>query len=509
MSGASMRVGAAVGVGLVSGVALAVLTRGLGAPRALSLLLLVAALAVAALVPLVAVSGRGRTLDSGLGALGGLALAAVGAAAVRGGPVLGVLLAQLYLLLHGAALYGLSRSLSDRRGEGAGLVAGLALGFALVGAPYVTGDLVAALPRGLEDAAISALLTFSPSLALPGTFLDRDPLRESVLYERFTPVQDLAWSYASVPAALAAQAVLAALALGASALVSKLPRRTPAAAAAVVLAVFLLAPQRAEAQIFGDGGSGGNTVPEGEIGPMNTKVRLGYIVPFIDGNFKVNGFTPDRVASRIDVNNDLSFKLQYCTPVFEVDVGWQGAGRVWIEYWELAYKADFLSPSFEGVTYKNLKVPSQEIGIVDYRFRTISLNGRLDIPVLDFVTLMIVATTRYVHWENEIRVPKTGQKDVANTDYIFPAIGPGVDVFVTDKIYVYGSVQWLDLDLGFGKKHNVITHYREAHGGLRLELLESAHIGVEFYILEVGLKNKRDSYRQRIIGPRIWVEVQF
>ena len=242
---------------------------------------------------------------------------------------------------------------------------------------------------------------------------------------------------------------------------------------------------------------------------MNTRVRLGYIVPFIDGNFKTTGFTPDRVASRFDIDHDLNFQLQYAIPTFEVDVGWQGAGRVWLEYWELYYKGDFLSPSFEGVTWKNLKVPPGEIGIVDYRFRTIALNGRLDIPVLDFVTLQIVATTRYVHWETKMRVPKTGQKDEAHIDYLFPCIGPGFDVFVVDKVYVYGSVQWLDLELGFGKGEDVITHYREAHAGVRLELVETAHVGVEFYCLEVGLDNDRDSYRMRVIGPRIWVEVQF
>jgi len=240
---------------------------------------------------------------------------------------------------------------------------------------------------------------------------------------------------------------------------------------------------------------------------MNTRVRLGYIVPWIDGNFKTTGFTPDHFPSRIDLANDLHLTLQYAIPAFEVDIGWPGAGRVWVEYWEADFKGDFLSQPFEGVTFKNLVVPTDEIGIVDYRFRTISLNGRLDIPVLDFVTLQLIATTRYVHWDTTVRVPKTGQKEQTNFDVIFPCIGPGVDVFIVDKVYFYGSLEWLDLSFGGG--HQLVYHYREAHAGIRLELIDAAHVGGEFFLLEVGLNSKRHSYRQRILGPRIWVEVQF
>jgi hypothetical protein len=112
-----------------------------------------------------------------------------------------------------------------------------------------------------------------------------------------------------------------------------------------------------------------------------------------------------------------------------------------------------------------------------------------------------------MHWETRFRAPKIDAKEVSNFDVIIPAVGPGFDIFIVDKVYLYGSVEWLDLSYGGG--HNLVYHYREAHAGVRLELVEAAHIGVEYYLLEVGAEDSRHSYRQRIMGPKVWVEVQF
>ncbi len=432
----------------------------------------------------------------------GLVLVAL--ALVRKAAVGPVLLAQVFLLLHGTALLGLSRAAARRLGAGPALVLGLGAGFLLLGAPYFLGDLVAALPRALEERAVNALVVVSPTLAIPGTFFQIDSFREATLYRSFEPVQDVLWSYASPAEALLLQAVLAALGLGAGALVARLGRRQLATAAVLVLLVG--APSRADAQIFGGGETPPDT-PEGEIGPMTTRVRLGYIVPFIDGNFKVTGFTPENVPTRFDLNNDLHLNLQYAIPTFEIDVGWQGAGRVWIEYWEAVFTGDFVSPPFNGVAFKNLVIPPDEIGVVNYRFRTIALNGRLDIPVLDWVTLEIILTTRYVHFETRFRAPKLDSKEVSNYDVIIPGLGPGLDIFIVDKVYLYGSIEWLDVS--FGGPQNHVYHYRDVHGGVRLELIEQSHIGIEYYMLEVGAEDSRHSYRQRIMGPKVWVEVQF
>jgi hypothetical protein len=487
---------------------LVVAGRGLSPDRSLVLPLLVEAVLVALAAPTLA--AREAESDGSSRAPWGLVawllfgLVLVVAALARKTPVAPVLLAQVFLLLHGAALLGLSRAAARRLGAGAALVLGLGVGFFLLGAPYFLGDVVSALPRTLEEPSVNALVVVSPTLALPGTFFGIDSFREATLYRSFEPVQDVLWSYASPVEALLLQGVLAALALGAGALVKRLAGRRVVVAA--VLLLLLAAPSRAEAQIFGGGETPGET-PEGEIGPMTTRIRLGYIVPFIDGNFKVTGFTPENAPTRFDLNNDLHLNLQYAIPTFELDVGWQGAGRVWIEYWEAVFTGDFVSPAFQGVAFKNLVIPPDEIGIVNYRFRTISLNGRLDIPLLDWLTLQVILTTRYIHWETRFRAPKLGLRDVSNFDVIIPAVGPGLDVFVVDKVYLYGSIEWLDISYGGG--HNLVYHYREAHAGLRLELVEAAHIGVEYYLLEVGADDSRHSYRQRIMGPKVWLEAQF
>jgi hypothetical protein len=34
-------------------------------------------------------------------------------------------------------------------------------------------------------------------------------------------------------------------------------------------------------------------------------------------------------------------------------------------------------------------------------------------------------------------------------------------------------------------------------------------VGVELYVLEIGVRSDRFEYYQRILGPRVWVGVQF
>ena len=106
-----------------------------------------------------------------------------------------------------------------------------------------------------------------------------------------------------------------------------------------------------------------------------------------------------------------------------------------------------------------------------------------------------------------MREPISGLRDRENVDAYSPAFGAGVDMFVTDMVYIYGSVQWLDLPSGF--LGGPVLHYREVHGGARLEIVDHCMIGVEFYWLEVDVTAVRASYRQQMIGPRVWVGVQF
>ena len=484
--------------------ALSVATRGVAPDRALALSLLVLALLVAIAAPLAAVQEEPRRRRGALAALGAFAAVLVAAAFLRGGSPSSAALGSLYVVLHGLALGLATNALAPRIGRAAALATGLLASFFLLGSPYFAGDLVGTLPRPGKELSLQALVLLSPSVALPGTFAGIDVLREDVLYRLFRPSQDVGWSYASPAAALLVQAILVLLALGARKVSVSFPR-SRAAKAAPVLLLLVLAPRPAHAQVT-SGGASPTATPEGDIGPLNIKIRLSYIVPFIEGNFKVTGYTPDNFPSRLDLVHDLGLTLQYAIPAFEVDVGWPGAGRVWLEYWEAVFKGDFLSPDFLGVAFKNLVVPSDDVGIVEYSFRTIALNGRLDIPVLDWLTLEIIATTRYAHWNTTMRVPQIGAKEISNLDAIFPCIGAGFDLFIVDQIYAYGSVEYLDFSIFGG---SIVSHYTEIHGGLRLEFIQQAHVGAEFYMLEVGLNDSRHSYRQRILGPRIFVEVQF
>jgi hypothetical protein len=226
----------------------------------------------------------------------------------------------------------------------------------------------------------------------------------------------------------------------------------------------------------------------------------------------MTGAIMNPAPSTFDLQKDWDLHLDYAVPTFELELGWKGAGRVWAEYWEVSYEGDFLSPAPIEAVFRNLQVPATEVGVVDYRFRTVAVRGALDIPILDFITLSIIGTTRYVHWFTKVRAPRQFLRDEATLDAFLPGIGPGADVFVFDKVYLYGDITWLDISFAGilpGEKHGPKIKYREAHGGVRLELLEQAHVGVEFYLLETGVKDDRHNYNQRIMGPRIWVGISF
>jgi hypothetical protein len=493
----------ALALSAAAAIGLSVATHDVATDRALALGLLVLALGVALAAPLASLS-REKARRAVAGFLG-FALVLVVAAAVRHGPTAGVAAAVSWIFLHGVVLALVTRGAATRLGDPGGVALGLALSLFFLGAPYVTGDLVSALPRGGKSAAMSMLLLLSPSVVLPGTFLGIDAFREEVLYRLFRPSQDVDWTYASPAFALLGQAALVVALLAAGRVTRRLRARKPSVAPALLL--VLLAASSADALVT-SGGAPPTQTPAGDIGPLNVKIRLSYIVPFIEGNFKVTGFTPGVPPSRLDLVHDLDLSLQYAIPAFEVDVGWPGAGRIWLEYWEADFNGNLISPPFEGVAFKNLVVPPDDVGIVDYRFRTISLNGRLDIPIVDWLTLELIVTGRYAHWQTTFRVPEIGAKEVANYDTILPALGPGFDFFIIEQIYAYGSLEWLDFSLGIGGR-SAVYHYTEIHGGLRVEIIQSAHFGLEFYMLEVGVTDDRHSYRQRILGPRVWVEVQF
>lgn len=508
-----MRRAAALGLTAALALALVGATAGLPGPRALAFLLQAEALLVGLAGPWLAA----RVLEDGdlaRGAARGLLHLLLGGAVVtvaslaRGGDAVAVALAQVYLGLVGAGLFALTVATGTGRPV-RGLVVGLGAAALGLGFPWLGGDLVAALPVEAEASAVSWLVVACPAVAASGTFAGIDVFRGAVLYDRFRAVQDVGVQYASPARAVAFQAVLAALCAGAAFVARRLPRKAGGAAAALALTLVLGAPSRAEAQMLG-GGADSPPAPEGEIGPMGTKVRLGYVVPFLDGHFRVAS-PPPRFATEFDLQRDLDLHLAYAVPTFELELGWKGAGRVWAEYWEAQYHGSFLSPQPAEATFRNLVVPATEVAAVEYRFRTVAVRGAVEIPILDWVTLSLVGTTRYVHWFTKVRAPRQFQRQEANFDGIAPGIGPGVDVFITDKVYVYGDIAWLDFSLGglLGDKKGPEIHYREGHAGVRLELIEHAHVGVELYFLEVGIEDGRYDYRQRILGPRIWVEIQF
>ena len=82
-------------------------------------------------------------------------------------------------------------------------------------------------------------------------------------------------------------------------------------------------------------------------------------------------------------------------------------------------------------------------------------------------------------------------------------------------ISVYGDVQWLDFRTStFGAEDKRLTFkYREWRAGVRLELVEHAHIMAEYYSIETlvreGFNENKEEYRQNLQGVRVQVAILF
>ena len=508
----------AVAAGLVS-----FATRHLGGAEAAALLYQLEALALGLAAPWVLArvvedeeAGlEGRLAPRAAALVAGL----VGAAAValalalgRQAPGLGgALVAQVLVLCEGLALGSVTLGVGRARGSGAGLAAGLAAAAALLGAPYLLGDAIAALPRDLEALAVYWLVAVAPGLALAGTCAGTHPFHSAVLYERFRPVGEghVGYEYASPLRATLVQGALAAAAVGLAVVARRFRRpssalgRRAAAGAVLAFAFLLLGPSRADAQVMDNSsGTGGGSTAEGSFG---IQIHLGYLYPFLTGDHKIqaSSLAP---GTRLDLQRDLHIEPRYILPTFEVQVGWSGIGRVWVDYFEMSYLGHF-GGTYTTTFYRNVIIPEDEVGLETYTFRTVGLHGSISIPVLDFITLELIFTTRYVYFYSQVKAPAVlGLRDEATLNTIIPGLGPGFEFFILDKFYAYGDLAWIDFTV---PQKRPLVHYREGHLGVRYEMFSNIHIGGEVVWLDVDIANYRINYHQDLIGPRFWIALAF
>ncbi|MCO5171112.1 MAG: hypothetical protein M9894_32720 [Planctomycetes bacterium] len=485
-------------------VALLVLRAAEHAAGRQAVLLVGAAVAAAVVAPWRAARGPARAAALELLALVAGALVVAAPAAVLDG-VGGSVGGLLWVALFGLALVGLAR-LAGRAGQALATAAGLLL----VAAPYVAGPLTLGLPPGARPAALEAAL-HTPVPVLGGTFAGADALRSGRLYREFPLVDTLPFQYPSPTQALAVVA-LAALALAALALLRAHARRALAPrrlAPAPLLALLLLAGAAgdARAQLFPEPGGG----PDGpQIGDLQTRVQLGYWVPQLTGYAQVAGFDGERPGSQLSFRRVLELDPIYMLPTFEVHLAWQNAGRIYAQYFEGVWHGEATTdvPRF----FEEAEYPAGAFIETRYRYRTIALGGELHIPISDFLTLRLLTTQRYVKHEIRVRSVAQGISERNSLETFMPTIGGGIDVFIWNVISAYADIQWLDVSTTlFGAADpRWQFRYTEWRVGVRLELVQHAHVSVEMYSLDTTITDgRRDRFRQHLFGPRLQVAILF
>lgn len=498
------RVGLAGGAGGVLAIVLLLATAGADPSRRALTLLLGAALAAAVVGPWRA-AGRGPARARAIGASIDV-LAGLGALTLVGLPfasATALLLGGAWVALFALALVALTLLVGR-----AGQVVATAAGLCLVAWPYVGGPVASSLPPDDRPAALERTL-LTPVPALGGTFARTDVMRSAGLYSAFPLGQSLPFSYASPRAALEvvglAAVALAALALARRRLGGARPARVPAPLLA--LALMALAPGEARAQLFPEPGPVGG---EPTIGPLETRVQLGYWVTDLEGYVKVDGFGGTLEGSKLYFDRTLGLQQIFVVPTFEVHLAWQNAGRVSIQYFEGYWYGEQVST--KPLTYEENVIPPGSYLESRYRFRTIALAGELQIPLTDFLVGKLITTQRYVKFESKIRAIEQGISDRNSVETLVPTVGVGLDVLVWDMISAYGEFQYLDFTIDwFGAKDGRWDfRYQEWRLGVRLELVEHAHVMLEWYSLDLTVEDGRqDRYKQELQGPRLQVAILF
>jgi len=507
-AGPARRLGPIAGqaaAGGLAGIAVVAAAPAGGPPRAA--LILAAAAIAAALVP----SWRAAASRSA-GAAGRAGEAWLGWAAALGGYALVAVLAGLppraalglvYVLLAGGALGTFAAALGPRAGQ----LAASGLGLLALGLPYFAGP---ALPF-LGERALVDLALHSPLVTLCGSFAGFDLLRAPSLYAAFPASQGAPFAYPAPALALGAAGAAAlgagAVALGAAGGRRLRGRRLVAPAAAVLL--LLAAPDPAAAQTIIPPAPRGDAEGSG----FGTRVHLGYWIPQLEGSFKLDG--QDGPANRFGLRKNLDLERILILPTFEVNFAWEGTGKIGITYGE----AIWTGQKFQGTARKFEEFIFSAGSVLEtrYKWRTIALVGEVELPLFDFANVRLITTQRYV--KHEVTVLSLQDLFEARDSFetLIPTIGLGADVFIWGVISAYGDVHWIDFrtTLFREREDQLDFFYREWRLGVRLELVEHAHVLVEWYSLETNIKKGRVArggrieYDQSLQGVRVQVAVRF
>ena len=407
-------------------------------------------------------------------------------------------LATSYLGLCGLALLGLER-LSARAGQA------LATGFGLIALalPYLVG----ALPLGPETAL--GLVLHSPLPILSGTCAGEDLLRQGSLYRLLPAAQSVPYAYASPLAALGSAALLAALVWAPLLRRLRPSPRVSGALASCVLVGLLLAPQEVQAQ-----GLFPSPTPANTGGDLTTRVRLGYFLPILDGYVRLDTSRKaqdQRRGEALDWERQLDLDQNFLVPTFEIELAWEQTGGLRLQYIESFWRGE-VQNNQRIFQVEEVRINVSNILETRYRFRTIALGGYVDVPIMEFLNARIMTTFRYVKNEVKIRASPQGVSVRNSQESLVPTVGAGLDVFVWNIISVYGDIQWLDFRTSIfgGEDDRWRFRYREWRAGVRLELVEHAHVSVEWYSLFLDIRDyNHETYRTDIEGIRVMVSIAF
>lgn len=408
-------------------------------------------------------------------------------------------LAISYLGLCGLALLGLRR-VSERAGQALATGAGLIV----LALPYLIGS----LPLDPETAL--SLVLHSPLPILSGTCAGEDLLRQGSLYRLLPAAQSVPYAYPSAFAALGSALAVAGLAW-APALLARLRSapRVPAPVLALLVAGVLLAPQEAQAQ-----GLFPSPSPAETGGDLATRVRLGYFIPILQGFVRLDesrNIDGGRRGERLDWDRQLDLDQNFLVPTFELELAWESTGGLRVQYIEALWRGE-VQNNQRIFQVEETRINVRNILESRYRFRTIALGGYIELPLADFLSARLLTTFRYVKNEIKIRAAPQGVSVRNSQEAILPTIGGGLDVFVWNVISVYGDIQWLDFRTSIqgGEDKRWRFRYREWRAGVRLELVEHAHMMLEWYSLVLDIRDyDTETYQTDLEGIRFMIAVQF
>jgi hypothetical protein len=242
------------------------------------------------------------------------------------------------------------------------------------------------------------------------------------------------------------------------------------------------------------------------------KLQLLYQIPDIETSVRLDASEAFK-GNSFSIEDDLNANIELFLPVFAVELNSGGFGRYLLEYSEFRLSgADFLKRPifFDGVNFpQDAPIRSK------YEFRTLGATGIFNLPLDNWIDVSLLVSVRYLQFYTSLKAPRSFAKADDTVESLVPTVGLGLDLFLAEGFYVFGSYQILGYSLGSQKETEFLlldedsrVFTRDWRAGVRYQFTPWVAARLEVRSLTLRVRKGKAELRQDYDGLVFGVEVK-